>query len=102
MDENNQYGNAMTKPLLYGCKKKAPKIPSLLEFNKDLDRLSNTNKIGHLFKVDIKLRDKNEKAMLFNEICTPIFEKKNKSFRHTRGLFFSSCLSSQEMKKNTW
>ena len=83
MDENNQYGNAMTKPLPYGCIKKAPKIPSLLEFNKVLDRLSHTNKIGHLFKVDIKLRDKNEKAMLFNEICTPIFQKKKISHSDT-------------------
>ena len=29
----------------------------------------------------------------------PIFEKKKKSFRRIKGLFFSSCLLSQDMKK---
>ena len=33
MDRNNQYKNAMTKPLLYGCIKKQQKVPSLVEFN---------------------------------------------------------------------
>ena len=40
-----------------------------------LNGLSYTDKIGHLFIVDIKFHDKNEKAMLFNETYTPIFEK---------------------------
>ena len=53
IDENNKYGNAMTKPLPYSCIKKASKIPSLLEFNKILDRISDTGNIGHLFIVDI-------------------------------------------------
>ena len=34
MDENNQYGQAMRKPLPYGCIKKQENIPSQLEFNK--------------------------------------------------------------------
>ena len=34
MDENNQYGQAMTKPLPYGCIKKQEHIPSISEFNK--------------------------------------------------------------------
>ena len=34
IDENNQYGQAMRKPLPYGCIKKKENIPSLLEFNK--------------------------------------------------------------------
>ena len=76
MDENNCYGNAMPKPLPYGCIKKAPKVPSLLEFNMILDSISETDKVGHLFIVDIKFHDKNEKTILFNEIYTPIFEKK--------------------------
>ena len=34
MDENNQYGKAMTKPLVYGCiKKKKENPPSLTEFD---------------------------------------------------------------------
>ena len=40
-----------------------------------LNGLSYTDKIGHLFIVDIKFHDKNEKTMLFNETYTPIFEK---------------------------
>ena len=34
MYENNQYGQAMTKPLPYGCIKKQEHIPSISEFNK--------------------------------------------------------------------
>ena len=79
MDENNQYGNAMTKPLPYGCKKKVSKVPFLLEFNMILDNISDRDKVGHLFIVDIKFHNKNEKTMLFNEIYTRIFEKKGYS-----------------------
>ena len=79
MDENNQHGNAMTKPLPYGCKKKVSKVPFLLEFNMILDNISDRDKVGHLFIVDIKFHNKNEKTMLFNEIYTPIFEKKGYS-----------------------
>ena len=50
MDENNQYGYAMTKPLPYGC----IKIPSLGEFNRTLDSVSHDGNIGHIFTVDIK------------------------------------------------
>ena len=46
MDENNQYGQAMTKPLPYGCIKRQEHPPSLLEFNKILDRISHEDKIG--------------------------------------------------------
>ena len=53
MDENNQYGNAMTKSLPYGCMKKEKTIPSLKKFNFILETLSINGKIGHLFVVDI-------------------------------------------------
>ena len=49
MDKNNQYGQAMTKSLLYGCIKEQEHPPSLLEFNKILDKISHEDKIGHLF-----------------------------------------------------
>ena len=75
MDENNQYGQAMTKPLPYGCIKKV-KTPSMLEFNRILDRLSHEDRMVHLFIVDIQFRNKNPKTMLFNDIYPPIFEKK--------------------------
>ena len=54
MDESNQYGHSMTKPLPYGCIKKQEHRPSLLEFNKILDRISQNDNIGHLFIVDNK------------------------------------------------
>ena len=40
MDEDNQYGQAMTKALPYGCIKKQEHPPSLLEFNKILDNFT--------------------------------------------------------------
>ena len=49
----------MTKPLLYGCIKKQKHSPSLLEFNKILDRISHEDNIGHLFIADIKFDNKN-------------------------------------------
>ena len=86
MDENNQYGNAMTKPLPYGCIKKSKKVPSLREFNIILSNLSHENKIGHLFTLDIKFHDKNPKTTLFNEIYTPIFEKQKVVKAHERSV----------------
>ena len=78
MDENNQNGQAMTKALPYGCIKRQEHPPSLVEFNKILDKISHEDNIGHLFIVDIKFHDKNPKTLLFNEIYPPIFEKNTK------------------------
>ena len=75
MDENNQYGQAMTKPLPYGCIKKEDKVPTMTEFNKILDCISHDNKIGDLFTVDITFHNINEKTLLFNKIYPPIFQK---------------------------
>ena len=49
MDENSQYGQAMTKPLPYGCIKKQNHPLSLLEFNKILDKISHDDKIWASF-----------------------------------------------------
>ena len=81
----------MTKPLLYRCIKRQEHPPSLLEFNKILDKISHEDKIGHLFIVDVKFHDENPKTMLFNEIYPPIFEKNKKMDR----VFL------QEMRKRT-
>ena len=78
MDKNNQYGMAMTKPLPYGCIKKQDKVPTLTEFNKILDSLSPEDNIGHLFTVDIKFHNINEKTLFLNELYPPIFEKNKK------------------------
>ena len=77
MDENNQYGNAMTQSLPYGCiKNKWKKITSLRESNMIHNKVSHTVKMSHLFIVDIKFHVKNEKTLSFNEMHSPIFEKK--------------------------
>ena len=78
MDDNNQYGFTMTKPLPYGCIKLKKIVPTLDELKDFLANVTLNDKIGHLFIVDIVLDDKNEKTILFNEIYPPIFEKNKK------------------------
>ena len=77
MDESNEDGNAITKPLPYGCIKKEKETPDLRKFNLILQSLSPDDKIGHLFVVDIIFDEKNadEKKLLFNKIYMLIFEK---------------------------
>ena len=76
--ENNQYGNAMTKPLPAGCIKISKKIPSVREFQLILKGISHEDKTEHLFIVDIEFDfDRaGAKELLFNEVYLPIFEKK--------------------------
>ena len=57
MDENNQYGNAMTKPFLHGWIKKQKEIPSLRKLNFIDENISIKDKIGHLFIIDIKFNE---------------------------------------------
>ena len=85
MDENNQYGFAMTKPLPYGCIKKKENLPTLDELAVLLENVTLEDKLGHLFVVDIKFADINKKALLFNEIYPPIFESTRRLIR-TRDL----------------
>ena len=54
MDENNQYGNAMTKPLPTGSIRRVKKLPTMREFDLILQGISDTDKIGHLFIADIE------------------------------------------------
>ena len=79
MDENNQYGFAMTKPMPTGCIKEN-NSPSWIAFNILLEKVSLDDEIGHLFIVDIKFDHKNatSKQFLYNEIFPPIIEKKRK------------------------
>ena len=72
MDENNQYVNAMSKPLRHGCIKKQKMVTSLRKLDIILNALPYTNNIGHLFVVDINFYRKNEKTLFLNEIYTPI------------------------------
>ena len=75
MDENNQYGKAMTRPLRYGCIKRQNMVPSFEQLEQLLKSVTLEDKIGHLFKVDIEFSDINPKTLLFNEIFPPLFEK---------------------------
>ena len=55
MDENNKYGNAITKPLPIGSIKKSKNVPSMREFDlMIIQGILNEDKIGHLFVVNIE------------------------------------------------
>ena len=88
MDENNQYGFAMTKPMPTGCIKEN-NSPSWLTFNLLLETVTLEDKIVHLFIVDIKFDTENadERKYLYNEIFPPIIEKKTKIDVNEKSLF---------------
>ena len=66
MDENNQYGNAMTKPLLTSSIKRRKRLPTMKEFDLILQGISDENKIGHLFLLTLNLiRKMSRKAAVF-------------------------------------
>ena len=48
------------------------------QLNRILDAIEHTDTVGHLFAVDIKFDDINEKTLLLNEIYPPVFEKNKK------------------------
>ena len=101
MHENNQYGMAMRKPLPYGCIKKQDKVPTLTEFNKILDSLSLDDNIRHLFTVDIKFHNINEKTLFFNELYPPIFEKNKKADPFERSTLQLISITVRNKEKNT-
>ena len=76
LNEKNQYGNGMTKPLPTGCIKDDNDI-SWETFNFLLESVSFEDKIGHLYIVDIEFDFKNatEREYSYNEIYPPIIEK---------------------------
>ena len=78
MDENDQYGFAMTKPLPYGCIRKKGSLPTLEKLAVLLKNVTLEDKLGHLFVVDIEFADINEKTLLFNKMYPPIFEENKK------------------------
>ena len=97
MDENDQYGFAMTKPLPYGCIKKKKRVPSLEELTEIVKSVTLEDKLGHLFVVDIEFSDINKKTLLFNEIYRPIFEKNKKIDPYERSC--SQIMSRAQIKK---
>ena len=92
MDENNQYGFAMTKPLPYGCIKKKKVLPTLEELEQILNNVTLDDKLGHLFVVDIVFDKVNEKTLLFNELYPPIFEKNKKIEPYERSCAQIMCI----------
>ena len=88
MDENNQYGNAMTNPLPYGCIKMEQNL-SLYQFDKILNNISHENKIGHLFIVDEKKFQTKKKKPCFLTKYIRTFLKKIKWFRPINAQYFS-------------
>ena len=76
LDENNQYGNGMRKPLPTGCIKDDSDI-SWATFNFSMETVDFKDTIGHLYIVDIEFDYENatEKMMAYNEIYPPIIEK---------------------------
>ena len=88
LDENNQYGFAMTRPMPTGCIKQNPS-PSWATFNLLLEKVSLEDKIGHLFVVDIEFDFENAspRQMIYNEIFPPIIEKKKIMEANERSLF---------------
>ena len=76
LDENNQYGHGMIKPLPTDCVKDNNDI-SWETFNFLLEKVSFEDTIGHLYRVDIEFDTKNatEREFAYNEIYPPIIEK---------------------------
>ena len=76
LDENNEYGNGMTKPLPTGCMKDDNNI-SWETLNFLLESVSFEDKTGHLYIVDIEFDFKNatKREYAYNEIYPPIIEK---------------------------
>ena len=52
--------------------KKKDNPPTVNEFNRILSQFSHDDKIGHIFMVDSKFYEMNEKTLLFNELYPPI------------------------------
>lgn len=76
LDENNQYGYAMTKPMPTGCIHSNPDT-SFRTFNLLLEKVDLDDQIGHLYIVDIKLNfdSLTEKQKVYNELNPSIIEK---------------------------
>ena len=87
----------MTRPLPCGCIKRKEKRLNFEEPEQLLKSVTLEDKIGHIFNVDIEFSDINPKALLFNEIYLPIFEKKIKIPPHLRSC--SQIMSRKQKKK---
>ena len=89
MDENNQHGNAMTKPLPIGSIKNSKKAPSLRNFDPVVQSISDEDRIGRLFIVDIEFDWKNarQKQLFFNEKFP--YLKRKRFYQPAKDQFFN-------------
>ena len=69
VDENNQYGNAMTKPLPTSIIKRMKKIPSYIELDLIIQTISDEDKIGYIFFVDNEFNTKYWRLFLERKKC---------------------------------
>lgn len=76
LDENNQYGFAMTKSIPTRCIKEKP-LPTWITFNLLIETVSLDGPMGHLSVADIIFDHENatEKQVLYNDILPPVIEK---------------------------
>ena len=87
LDENNQYGLAMTKPMAVGSIKQ--KTPDWVECNVLLEKVTLDDKTRHLFIVDIEFDYENvdAKQIIYNEIYPPVIDKQTKLDANERLIF---------------
>ena len=78
LDENNQYGFAMTKPMSVGSIKE--KKPDWVEFNLLLEKVTLGDKIGHLFTADIEFdyEHVDAKQIMYNKIYSSLTDNRKK------------------------
>ena len=88
LDENNQYGMAITKSLPTGCIKNDKDI-SWQTFNFLLESVSFEDKIGDLYMVDIEFDVKKaaKRQFAYNEIYPTIIEKQKTIDHCERSVF---------------
>ena len=88
LDENNQHGSAMTKPVPTGCIKERS-TPTSKEFNILLEKVPLGNKIGHLFVVNFELSKKKAipSYLYYHEVYSPIFGKQKIIDASERSIF---------------
>ena len=75
LDENNQYGCSMSKPLPVGIFKKEPSV-SIEILNKSIENFDPSAKIGEIYLVDIEFHAydyprKRETGVMFSSYCRP-------------------------------
>ena len=99
LDENNQYGLAMTKPMAVGSIKE--KTPDWVECNVLLEKVTLDDKIRHFFIVDIEFDYENvdAKQIVYNEIYLPVIDKQTKLDANERLIFQLYDLYSETTEK---